>query len=63
VLEFDWAYGHRKDECSSIEETEKRLEKWTSTFSTFSFSNIEIYKVIRYRIKIEEVEDEEIKND
>ena len=56
VLEFDWAYGHRKDECSSKEEAEKRLEKWQKTFYWAEFSNVKIYHEIRYRTKIVDVE-------
>jgi len=63
VLEFDWAYGHRKDECSSKEEAEKRLEKWQKTFYWAEFSNVKIYQEIRYRTKIEKIEDMEIEND
>lgn len=57
VLEFDWANGHQKDECRSNEHALERLAKWTSTFSTFSFFNIKIYKEIRYRMKAGEIED------
>lgn len=63
VLEFDWNYGHRKDECRSMEHAIERLARWTSTFSTFSFSNIKIYKEVRYRTKVEDVEDRTIEKE
>ncbi len=57
VLEFDWSDEHVKDECSSKEHALKRLAKWQKTFYWADFSNIKIYKEIRYRTKIEEAED------
>lgn len=55
VLEFDWAYGHRKDECSSIEHAENRLEKWQKTFYWATFSDVKIYQEIRYRTQEKEI--------
>ncbi len=57
VLEFDWNYEYKKDECSSKEHALERLTKWQKTFYWADFSNIKIYKEIRYRTKIEEAED------
>ncbi len=63
VLEFDWNYEHKKDECSSKEHALERLTKWQKTFYWADFSNIKIYKEIRYRTKIEEVEDRIMKKE
>lgn len=57
VLEFDWSDGHVKDECSSKEHALKRLAKWQKTFYWADFSDIEIYREIRYRTMIEQVQD------
>lgn len=57
VLEFNWNYGHRKDECRSMEHAIERLTKWQKTFYWADFSDVKIYKELRYRTKVEEIED------
>lgn len=63
VLEFDWNNGHEKDECHSREHALERLAKWQKTFYWADFSNIKIYKEIRYRTKVEEIEDRIMKEE
>jgi len=63
VLEFDWNYEHKKDECRSKEHALERLAKWQKTFYWADFSNIKIYREIRYRTKIEEAEDRIMKEE
>jgi len=48
IIEFDWCYGHEKEEF----ETKKLLKEWfercKEKFSDFNFENIKIYEEIRY---------------
>lgn len=52
VLEFDWHYGHEKEEAKSRKDAVLRMAEWEKTFYHFEFENIQIYSEIRYRTKI-----------
>lgn len=49
VLEFDWWYGHEKEECDSIKEARARKVKWEELYSTFELTNWKLSSEIRYR--------------
>lgn len=49
VLEFDWVYGHRKEDCESREHAVQRQEKWQKRFYWAEFTDFKIHKEIRYR--------------
>lgn len=49
VIEFDWIYGHRKEDCKSKKHALERQKKWIETFSWAEFSNWKLYAEVRYR--------------
>ena len=49
ILEFDWHYGHEREECETISQAKQRKEQWQITFSSFEFSNWKMYKETRYK--------------
>ena len=49
VLEFDWTYGHRKEDCRSIEHARQRQEKWQAKSHWAEFYNLKINKDARNR--------------
>lgn len=53
VLEFDWDYGHEKEEVESISAAKARRKQWESTFVAFEFTNWKLSKEIRYKEEIE----------
>ena len=52
VLEFDWNYGHRKEDCKSKKHALVRKEKWASKFYWAEFSNWKMYSEIRFRNEV-----------
>ncbi len=49
VLEFDWDYGHEKEEVESIKAGKARRQQWEETFVSFTFTNWKLSKEVRYR--------------
>lgn len=49
VLEFDWWYGHEKEECDSIKEAQARKVKCEEVYSEFELTNWKLSLEIRYR--------------
>jgi len=54
VLEFDWHYGHEKDECKSKKEAMDRIQLWQKTYTGdwSKIKNFKIYSEIRFRKEI-----------
>jgi len=54
ILEFDWHYGHEKEECKSKKQALARKKEWQEYYvgKWTNFSNWKIYSEIRYRIEI-----------
>lgn len=52
MLEFDWHYGHEKEECESKKSALQRKEEWISTFYWAEFSNWKLYSEARFRIDV-----------
>ncbi len=49
VLEFDWWYGHEKEEFDSIKEARASKIKWEDLYSEFELTDWKLYSETRFR--------------